>query len=190
MGFKATKGLILLGIIAAGLPAGFFLRSTFQTQVDRAAAAMSMFETYCAPFSQGKIIPPSPDLVRISALGKHAWADQRSRLTVSYSPKNCTVSDVLDPMSNKDRTALTNQVVAMVEREYPQLQPYHDISMDSWDEFLLWDEYLVGDPRRNGIMLVRFSPSGESSATTLSFYLPSNRALSDVTLESLNNHYL
>lgn len=131
-------------------------------QLERPLAVLRMFKSHCVPFAEGKPVDPETglDLVSLQGTPDRAWADRS--LTLEMSDLSCSISDVLDPMNRVEQAALALMVPALVTQNFPQLRWDDNHGATNWDRFDLWVEHPVGDPRRWGVMLVRFMPEDET----------------------------
>lgn len=160
---------LVLVVVILGLALGYLARDIYEGKPDRVAKAIEVFRTYCIPLANGEIVPPAAPLVPM----KGPWADSVTGISVEVSKTRCAVSDSFDHLDASERQALTTAVTSLIEDEFPMLQPEGNVDV-GWDQFLLWAQYPVGDPRRWGVRLNRFAESGDGAATYFTVSRPRN----------------
>ncbi|WP_170399515.1 hypothetical protein [Ruegeria arenilitoris] len=188
---KRQKIMIWAGIVAVGLPVGFFGRGLFQQPVNRVQTAMNLFEEYCVSFASLRVIDPGKNLVRLERADGLAWVEPDTTLLLRYSNSTCSVSDALKPMTHEERKAYDAAVAGLIGKTLPDLTPYDTskgqdwTGADAWPAFLFWESHPVGDERRWGVSYVRFASDAESQ-TELSVSYRIDDQISENLQELLN----
>ncbi|WP_170572116.1 hypothetical protein [Ruegeria atlantica] len=179
---KTRKALIWLCIVAFGAPAGYFVRGYFHRPVDRVRAAFDLFETYCVPYAEGRFLAPDGSLVSINTVGGFAWADPHSVVLLTYSGKECSISDALRPFDVISAKSMDEQVSAFVETVFPQLARDPEAVLKAWPAFSVWHSHPRGDERRRAVVYARWN-FDDDAQMSLSFSYPIN----DDVSENLND---
>ncbi len=169
MKHKVYFTIFLLICFCVGLGARHILTPT----ETRAQAFMRLFGTHCLPLIEGKPLVPPQDMLRYTAMpGNPRWLTPQSHLTLEQSNRSCSISDGLRHLNSQERNELEQRAVSLVETSFPQLSLDRNTGLDSWAQHYFWMEHPFGHPDRWGIMLTRFTDSGEGTMTSLQVGLP------------------
>lgn len=162
--------LILIGVII-GAPSGYYGMEAMFGAPYRPESTLALFEKYCLPWMRHKVIEPGPELIDLPHIRSETfWVEPESYSTIMISQRSCAVSDILLPMSDDERQALSEIASDFVIRRFPTLHTDPNHGLDTWDEVKMWMEHPVGDARRWGISLMRVQSTEESSYTDLRVY--------------------
>ncbi|MEP4198053.1 MAG: hypothetical protein ABJL99_20700 [Aliishimia sp.] len=161
----------LTSIDLIDLAVGFMGRGAFENPGDRGRAMAELFETYCLPMMDGEIVPPGTNLVKINAPSNSTWGTTHTQILLSRKDRQCSVSDVLRPMTQTEVATFEAQVTQIIEADFPVLELDRQTGIRI-DFFKVWAQFERTNPNRWGVTLVLPGFVGTQGETTLNMGLP------------------